>query len=53
MDKNHCVASIGGAGHDGSFGRVQHCIAVDPNTGELLRLAEIGMVPTRRHRVVA
>jgi hypothetical protein len=53
LDKNHCVASIGGAGHDGSFGQVQHCIAVDPKTGELLMKAEGGVVPKRRHRVVA
>jgi hypothetical protein len=52
-DENHCISSIGSAGHDGSFGRVQHCVAVDPKTGKLLRKAQGCIVPSRRFRVMA
>jgi hypothetical protein len=52
-DENHCISSIGGAGHDSSFGRVQHHVAVDPKTGKLLRKAQGGVVPSRRFRVMA
>jgi hypothetical protein len=52
-DKNHCIASIGGAGHEGSFSRRQYRIAVDPKTGKLLRLANGGVMPKREFRVMA
>jgi len=52
-DENHCIASIGGAGHEGSFSRRQYRIAVDQKTGKFLRLANGGVVPKRRFRVVA
>ena len=52
-DKNHSVASLGGAGHKGSFGRRQNRIAVHPKTGRLLRLASGGVMPKRKFRVVA
>jgi hypothetical protein len=52
-DENHSVASLGGAGHESSFSRRQHRVAVDPNTGQLLRLADGGVVPKRKFRVVA
>ena len=52
-DENHCIASIGGAGHEGSFSRRQYHIAVDPKTGKLLRLANGGVVPKWRFRVMA
>ena len=51
-DENHCQASIGGAGHEGSFSKRQYRIAVDPKTGKLLRLANGGVVPKRKFRVV-
>jgi hypothetical protein len=52
-DENHCISSIGGAGHEGSFSCRQHRVAVDPQTGKLLRKAQGGVVPSRRYRVVA
>jgi hypothetical protein len=52
-DENCCVSSIGSAGHDDSFGQVQHHVAVHPKTGKLLRKAQGGVVPSRRFRVVA
>jgi hypothetical protein len=53
VDENHCISSIGGAGHEGSFSRRQHRVAVDPQTGKLLRKARGGVVPSRKYRVVA
>jgi hypothetical protein len=47
-NENHSVASLGGAGHEGSFGRRQHHIVVDPKTGRLLRLASGGVIPKRK-----
>ena len=44
-NENHSVASLGGAGHESSFSRRKHCVAVDPNTGQLLRLADGGVIP--------
>jgi hypothetical protein len=52
-DENHSVASLGGAGHKGSFHRRQHRIAVHPKTGRLLRVASGGVMPKRKFRVVA
>jgi hypothetical protein len=52
-DENHCISSIGGAGHEGGFSRRQHRISVDPKTGKLLRKAQGGVVPSRRYWVVA
>jgi hypothetical protein len=51
-DENHSVASLGGAGHESSFSRRQHRVAVDPDTGELKRVADGGVVPKRKFRVV-
>jgi hypothetical protein len=53
VDENHTVASLGGAGHNGSFANKQYFVAVDKSTGALLRKSEGGVVPQRRFRVVA
>lgn len=53
LDENHTVATLGGAGHDGSFSRKQHMVSVDKDTGQLKRKSEGGVMPQRRYRVVA
>lgn len=53
VDENHTVATMGGAGHNGSFAARQYFISVDPMTGALRRKAEGGVIPQRRFRVVA
>lgn len=53
LDENHTRASLGGAGHDGSFSRKQYFVAVDKKTGQLKKKSEGGVMPQRRYRVVA
>jgi hypothetical protein len=45
LDENHTVATLGGAGHDGSFSRKQHMVSVDKDTGQLKRKSEGGVMP--------
>jgi hypothetical protein len=44
-DENHTQAKIGRNGHGGSSAGIQYCISVDPNTGELLRTSQGGVMP--------
>jgi hypothetical protein len=53
LDKNHTIASLGGAGHDGSFSRRQYFVSIDKNTGQLKEQSKGGVIPQRRYRVVA
>ena len=53
IDKYHTIASLGGAGHEGSFARTQYFVAVDRNTGALKRKSEGGVIPQRKFCIVA
>jgi hypothetical protein len=44
-NENHTQAKIGRNGHGGSSAGIQYCISVDPNTGELLRTSQGGVMP--------
>ena len=45
LDENHTVATLGGAGHDGSFSSTQYFVSVDKRTGALKRKSEGGVIP--------
>jgi hypothetical protein len=45
LDENHTVASLGGAGQDGSFSRKQYFVSVDKDTGWLKKKSDGGVMP--------